>query len=217
MRPRLPSPHDHPAPRVPGRGRSRLLAVLLVPVTALAVVAGSPAARAQGDPVGVWPLTPEPRVVTAFDPPADPWGAGHRGVDLSGAVGRPVRTALAGRVTYVGRIAGRGIVTVAHHGAAAGTRTTYEPVAGIVTVGDVVGAGDVIGRLEALGGHCLPAACLHWGWLRGETYLDPLRLVGGGPIRLLPLWRDAPVAARLPIRAWVPPLEAWRPPLDVLP
>jgi hypothetical protein len=28
--------------------------------------------------------------------------------------------------------------------------------------------------------------CLHWGLLRGATYLNPLTLVGAGPIRLLP-------------------------------
>ena len=50
--------------------------------------------------------------------------------------------------------------------------------------------------------HCLPRACLHWGWLRGETYLDPLRLVGGGPVRLLPLWR------RLPLRRLAPALPS---------
>ena len=49
-----------------------------------------------------------------------------------------------------------------------------------------------MGTLELPGSHCFPRACLHWGWLEGETYLDPLRLVGAGPVRLLPLWRPAP-------------------------
>jgi len=39
----------------------------------------------------------------------------------------------------------------------------------------------------------IPRACLHWGWKRGDTYLDPLLLVGGGPIVLLPLWQETPV------------------------
>jgi hypothetical protein len=77
------------------------------------------------------------------------------------------------------------------------TRTTYEPVLGSVSVGDRIPAGTVIGALERVGSHCFPASCLHWGWVRDHTYLDPLRLVGGGPIRLLPLWRDEPVP-RLP-------------------
>ncbi len=88
-------------------------------------------------------------------------------------------------------LAGRGVVVVDH----GDTRTTYEPVDRRPSrSGTVVGAGDRIGRLERSGSHCFPRACLHWGWLRGETYLDPLDLVGGGPVRLLPLWRDEPVA-----------------------
>jgi hypothetical protein len=45
----------------------------------------------------------------------------------------------------------------------------------------------VIGRLELFGSHCFPRSCLHWGLIEGETYLDPLTLVGAGPVRLLPL------------------------------
>ena len=45
----------------------------------------------------------------------------------------------------------------------------------------------VIGTLQRASSHCFPRACLHWGLLRGETYLNPLTLVGAGPIRLLPL------------------------------
>lgn len=135
------------------------------------------------DPVGVWPLSPEPEVVTAFDPPATPYAAGHRGVDLLGAVGQPVLAALPGVVTFAGSIAGRGVVVVGH----GATRTTYEPVAATVTVGAAVGAGGPIGVLQAAPSHCAPRFCLHWGWLEGEIYLDPLRLVGAGPVRLLPL------------------------------
>jgi murein DD-endopeptidase MepM/ murein hydrolase activator NlpD len=127
-------------------------------------------------------------VVAGFDPPEDPWGSGHRGVDLGGHVGQPVRAALAGHITFAGRLAGRGVVVV-DHGA---TRTTYEPVAATVGVGDAVARGQPVGTLELVGSHCFPRACLHWGWLRGEMYLDPLRLVGVGPVRLLPLWRDGP-------------------------
>jgi murein DD-endopeptidase MepM/ murein hydrolase activator NlpD len=105
-------------------------------------------------------------------------------VDLAGRVGQPVHAALAGRVSFAGRLAGRGVVVV-DHGA---TRTTYEPVTAVVHVGDRVGAGAVVGRLELFGSHCFPRACLHWGLIEGaEHYLDPLVLVGAGPVRLLPL------------------------------
>ncbi len=166
---------------------------LLVALTSLLLalvpdVAVDAAAGPEDDPVGVWPLQPEPVVVERFDPPDQPWGAGHRGVDLAGRPGQVVRSALPGRVVFAGRIAGRGVVTVGH----GSTRTTYEPVSARVQVGDEVAAGTPIGQLEQAGSHCFPRACLHWGWLRGEVYLDPLRLVGGGPVRLLPLWRALP-------------------------
>ena len=147
------------------------------------------ALAAESDPVGDWPLRPEPDVVRAFDPPEVVWGSGHRGVDLLGSPDQPVHAALAGTVTFAGRLAGRGVVVVDH----GPTRTTYEPVAASVDRGAAVARGAVLGRLESVGSHCPPRTCLHWGWKRGEDYLDPLRLVGRGPVRLLPLWRDDPV------------------------
>lgn len=180
---------------------SLLAAVLLV-------LLGPAAASADTDPVGRWPLVPEPDVVAGFDPPADPWGPGHRGVDLLGRPGQPVLAALPGEVTFAGTLAGRGVVVVDH----GPTRTTYEPVAASVAVGTTVTAGAALGSLQAGGSHCAPRVCLHWGWIEGaETYLDPLRLVGGGPVRLLPLWRAEPVnvappQARSPYDGWLPPL-----------
>ncbi len=130
-------------------------------------------------------------MVAGFDPPATRWGAGHRGVDLAGTVGAPVRSALAGTVTFAGRLAGRGVVVVDH----GGTRTTYEPVTASVRVGDRVAAGATIGRLELFGSHCFPRACLHWGLIEGrDHYLDPLTLVGAAPVVLLPI-AGAPAGA----------------------
>ncbi|WP_286689199.1 peptidoglycan DD-metalloendopeptidase family protein, partial [Aeromicrobium sp. REDSEA-S38_B2] len=136
------------------------------------------------DPVGTWPLRPDPEVVHGFDPPATPWGAGHRGVDLVGSTGQVVRAALPGTVSYAAGLAGRGVVVVSH----GTTRTTYEPVQPEVSVGDPVGAGDRLGTLQAAPSHCVPRTCLHWGWIDSSSgdYLDPLRLVGVGPVRLLP-------------------------------
>lgn len=122
-------------------------------------------------------------MVSPFDPPAANWGRGHRGVDLEGHVGQSVRSALPGRVRFVGRVAGVAVVVVDH----TGTRTTYQPVSGTVSVGQRVAAGAVIGRLSWHGTHCAPRACLHWGWRRGQAYLDPLDLIGPRPVRLLPL------------------------------
>jgi murein DD-endopeptidase MepM/ murein hydrolase activator NlpD len=182
------------------------LATLLTLLTLL-LLAPSAARASPPDPVGVWPLVPVPEVVRGFDPPEDPWGAGHRGVDLLGSPGQPVRSALPGTVTWTGVLAGRGVVVV-DHGA---TRTTYEPIDSRVSVGTQVAAGDRIGRLSTVGSHCLPRACLHWGWIDGaETYLDPLRLVGAGPVRLLPLWRVDPAPVLLPYARWFAPIGLMR-------
>ena len=143
---------------------------------------------------GVWPLSPRPQVVRGYDPPASKWGAGHRGVDLLGHVGQPVHAALGGRITFAAPLAGRGVVVVDH----GGVRTTYEPVEAHLKVGDVVPRGAVIGTLLRASSHCFPLACLHWGLLRGDTYLNPLTLVGAGPIRLLPLTGDLSPGGAVP-------------------
>jgi murein DD-endopeptidase MepM/ murein hydrolase activator NlpD len=170
--------------RVHGRRPLVVVAVVLVALVSLARPAGAAGSPVDPVPVGVWPLEPTPRVVRAFDPPDSTWGAGHRGVDLAGTVGQTVSAALPGRVAFASPLAGRGVVVVDH----GSTRTTYEPVSPGVHVGDAVARGQPIGTLEVAGSHCFPLACLHWGWRRGDSYLDPLLLVGGGPIVLLPLW-----------------------------
>ena len=161
--------------------------VVLLVAALLAVIASAPDGARAAAPVSpgpaVWPLTPRPEVVTPFDPPSSPWGAGHRGVDLLGRPGQAVLSALPGTVTFAGTLAGRGVVVV-DHGA---LRTTYEPVEASVPVGSAVPAGGVIGTLQSGGSHCFPRACLHWGLLAGERYLDPLSLLGPSPVRLLPL------------------------------
>ena len=143
---------------------------------------------------GVWPLQPEPEVVRPFDPPTTAYSTGHRGVDLLGAIGQPVHTALSGRVSFSGRIAGRGVVVVDH----GSSRTTYQPVEASVQPGDPVVAGQVVGSLVWAGSHCLPRACLHWGLIEDpDRYVDPLTLVpcAPQPVRLLPLHRPVPVSA----------------------
>jgi murein DD-endopeptidase MepM/ murein hydrolase activator NlpD len=139
-----------------------------------------------------WPLDRPVAVVEEFSAPAGPFAPGHRGVDLGGQVGDPVLSAGAGVVAFAGVVAGRGVVSVDHPG---GLRTSYEPVRATVARGDQVGAGAVLGRLEAVASHCPPAACLHWGLRRGDTYLDPRSLLGAVRVRLLPVWGSTGSAA----------------------
>ncbi|WP_433391331.1 peptidoglycan DD-metalloendopeptidase family protein [Micromonospora sp. KLBMP9576] len=137
-----------------------------------------------GDARFRWPLDGVPRPVRRFDPPPRPWLPGHRGVDLAAAPGATVRAAGAGTVLFAGLVAGRPVVTVGH---ADGLRTTHEPVSPAVRPGASLAAGAALGTL--LAGHpgCPAPACLHWGLRRGADYLDPLALLGLGPVRLLPL------------------------------
>ena len=141
-----------------------------------------------GDPARfTWPLPAPHPVVRPFVPPATPYGPGHRGVDLAGQPGSAVTAAGDGVVVHAGPVAGRGVVSIVH---ANGLRTTYEPVEAAVAAGARVTRGEVIGHLARGHDGCVnAAACLHWGALRGDEYLDPLGLLTSGRVRLLP-WEE---------------------------
>lgn len=150
---------------------------------AVAVFLALASAPVQAANAWVWPMDPH-RISTGFDRPAQNWLPGHRGVDLVGAIGDEVAAAGSGTIFFAGLVAGKGVVVV-KHGA---LRTTYEPVIASVTLGARVRAGDVLGTLQPGNSHCASATtvtCLHWGLIRGATYLNPLTLVQKR-VRLLP-------------------------------
>ncbi len=167
-------PDPPAAPPRPLRPSHRIVAVpacLLV----LALVALLPPVAAGAEDGGSWqwPLG-QRRVVTTFDPPATRYAAGHRGLDLPGTPGEPVRAVAVGRVVFSGTVAGVGVVSIAH----GDERSTYQPVVRRrVATGDAVSAGDVLGSLGPAGTHCV-TACLHLGRVRGEEYLDPGERLG---------------------------------------
>ncbi|MGK5530263.1 murein hydrolase activator EnvC family protein [Streptomyces sp. URMC 129] len=177
-----------------------LLSVLLLAAPAVPVRPAEPAAPGAGAPAfGAWPVpgaagAARPLVARPWDPPPAPWAAGHRGVDLATEAGARVVAPAAGRVSFAGQVAGRGVVTIelaGGEGEAVPLRTTLEPVSAGVAEGERVAAGDVVGTVPAGGPFHCAGPCLHWGLLRGETYLDPLSLLprgllGRGPSRLLP-------------------------------
>jgi murein DD-endopeptidase MepM/ murein hydrolase activator NlpD len=168
----------------------------------LLVLGPAAAARAAGATgAWTWPLAPPPRVVAPFQAPAGPYAPGHRGVDLAAMPGARVLAAGDGVVAFAGRVAGVGVVSVDHSG---GLRTTYQPVTPAVVRGEPVTRGQVLGLLAGSGGHCPPAACLHWGLRRGATYLDPLTVLGpvATRVRLLPVWSTRPASVTSAGLSW---------------
>ena len=187
-----------------------LLACLILgapaPPTALALDAGTRATVLAAEQVAPsddwqWPTGAPASVLEGFDPPSQPWGAGHRGVDLALAAGSPVLAAGAGTVAFAGLVAGRPVVSIDHDG---GIRTTYEPVEPTVSAGERVTAGQVIGVL--LAGHRADGVdALHWGARTGRrSYVNPLRLLRPAVIRLKPAAgrgaRHPPAGAGSPAR-----------------
>src|SRR5207253_5350558 len=74
---------------------------------ALAMAGASDVPAHAGDGSWLWPLG-DHRVTGTFDPPDTEYSAGHRGIDLPGQVGEPVRAVASGRVTFAGSVAGVG-------------------------------------------------------------------------------------------------------------
>ncbi|MBM9462762.1 peptidoglycan DD-metalloendopeptidase family protein [Aeromicrobium sp. YIM 150415] len=131
------------------------------------------------DGAWLWPVQTR-SVEREFAPPTDPYGPGHRGVDLPGRAGETVVAVATGTVTFAGDVAGVATVTV-DHGV---ERSTYQPVRATVSAGDAVQAGQPIGSL--LAGHpSCRTTCLNLGRLRGDDYLDPVALLGADDVRLI--------------------------------
>lgn len=143
---------------------------LTMPVTALLL----PLSTALAVSAPVPPVIPL-RVTAPFDAPAQPWGAGHRGIDVAADTDQPVASLTAGHIGFSGRVAGKPVVTVL---LVDGRRVTYEPVVSELEPGAPVRAGQLIGTVAPSGGHCGGIArCLHIGLRAGDTYLDPMMLL----------------------------------------
>lgn len=170
--------------------RGTVLAVITLLTVSAAPVAGPQAAP------GVRFYSPVPggaNPVTAFDPPDQPWLAGHRGVDLAATPLAPVRAPADATVLFAGAVGGKPVVSLDH---GAGLRTTYEPVSAAVRAGQAVPAGQLIGHLAAGHPGCPVVACLHWGARVAsggpggddDDYIDPMTLLlhSDRPIGLKP-------------------------------
>jgi murein DD-endopeptidase MepM/ murein hydrolase activator NlpD len=133
-----------------------------------------------------WPVTGP--VIRGFDPPASPFGAGHRGIDIAAPFGTPILAPEAGTVSYAGRVGGELFVTLDHGGGLSSTYSWLSSAA--VRKGDVVAVGQPIGATGT--GHPGSAVPhLHLGVRLDGQYLDPMTFLASlgvqDLIRLVPL------------------------------
>jgi murein DD-endopeptidase MepM/ murein hydrolase activator NlpD len=153
------------------------------------------AAPADGPAFGTYAWPVEGPVLRPFEPPEDPYGAGHRGIDIGAPSGTLVRAPADGVVAFAGTVAGGLFVSVDHPD---GVRTTYSWLSAVeVRAGDAVVRGSPLAR-TSLGHPGVDPPHLHFGARYAGTYLDPMLLLHGGGvvglIRLAPLeevtWPD---------------------------
>jgi murein DD-endopeptidase MepM/ murein hydrolase activator NlpD len=134
-----------------------------------------------------WPVTGP--IIRDYDPPDDPYGSGHRGIDIASPVGTAVLAVETGTVTFAGVVGGQLFVTVNH---GAGLASTYSWVSALdVEENDVVMRGEVIARSGSGHPGSLEPPHLHLGVKLEDQYVDPLDyltpLSVAGMIRLAPM------------------------------
>lgn len=137
---------------------------IVVAILSVSVLIAGP-----GDPPPAVVYTPpvDAPVADPFRAPSTPYGPGNRGIEYATKPGAPATSIGPGVVTFAGRVARRGVVTVEHPD---GLRSSLTGLAEIdVGVGDVVGHSTVLGTTNA---------SLHLGVRRGEEYIDPALLFG---------------------------------------
>jgi hypothetical protein len=134
----------------------------------------------------VWPVRGP--IVRPYDPPASPYGSGHRGIDVAVPIGTVVLAPAPGVVSFAGRVAGQLFVSI-DHGAGLVSTSSYLSAA-LVSEDDAVVAGQPVGFSGA--GH--PGAAiphLHFGVRLGGVYVDPLDYLG--PLSLVDIVWLAPI------------------------
>lgn len=141
---------------------------------------------ASDDAARWFPPLQSPFAVTGpYRTPPNPYGSGHRGIDLPTTSGASVVAPTDGTVSFSGMVAGRGVISVRVDEL---TVVSIEPIASGFSAGDRVQAGEKLG-VVGKGGHCVGAAgeveCIHLGVRVDGAYVNPLRYFFGRP-RLLP-------------------------------
>jgi murein DD-endopeptidase MepM/ murein hydrolase activator NlpD len=160
--------------------------LLLFMAVAWAVLA--PPAAGQARAAGNWSWPVVGPVIRGFDPPDNPYGSGHRGIDIAVSVGTPVHAAAAGVVTFAGPVGGRLFLTIDH---GAGLESRYSFLSALAARrGDAITKGQVVARSgTGHAGDLVPN--LHFGVLLDDVYVDPLDYLG--PVEVWRFIRLAPL------------------------
>jgi hypothetical protein len=133
-----------------------------------------------------WPVMGP--IIRGFDPPDDPYGAGHRGIDIAVPVETVILAPDGGIVTFAGQVGGRVFLTIDHGGGVLSTCSFLTAV--MVHRGDHVTRGQAVATTGW--GHAdVSVAHLHLGVRLDGSYVDPLLYLGSPSvsnlIRLAPL------------------------------
>jgi hypothetical protein len=159
---------------------------------------GSPGVAA-----GTWTWPVRGPIVRPFEPPASPYGAGHRGIDIAVTPGTVVVAPSPGVVSFAGRVAGQLFVSIDHGAGLVSTSSYLSSV--LVAVDDPVVAGQPIG-LSGAGHPGGTTPHLHFGVRLGGVYVDPLDYLA--PISLVGILWLAPIGGPGPGQAPVVPPPA---------
>lgn len=165
-----------------GGGGAPLAAPASVHTTTAPRSGPSPADSSASEGAWRWPVDGGRHVSAAYRAPAHAYGPGHRGMDVTAAVGTAVGAPADGVVAFQGVVVDRPVLTIRH---ADGLVSSFEPLESSLRAGDTVSRGQEIGRVST-GGHTAPGA-LHVGVRRDGEYINPMLLFGAVlRARLLP-------------------------------
>lgn len=162
---------------------TRVLAVALFALAVCAQTFSFSRAQAAIADSWDWPVPAPWRIERAYEPPATPYGVGHRGIDLVAPRGTPVYAPAAGVVLFAGTVVDRGVVSIDHGDA---VTSSFEPVTPAVLAGETVKVGQIIGHTGE-GSHC---ECLHLGARIKGNYVSPLAFLSAIDRAVLLPWQQ---------------------------
>jgi murein DD-endopeptidase MepM/ murein hydrolase activator NlpD len=165
----------------------RVAGRILVAVLSVLGLVTTPVARGATTTAGwTWPVVGP--VIRGFDLPDDPYGSGHRGIDIAAPVGTTIVAPADGTVSFAGPVGGHLFLTIDHGG---GLSSSYSWLtANLVRKGDGVTRGQAV-ALTGWGHPGQPVPHLHLGIKLDGAYVDPMDHLGS--ISLAAFVRLAPV------------------------